>query len=104
MKEVVFLGNSLNALRDFPDAARRECGRQLSRVQDGLMPDDWKPLITVGKGVYEIRVQLLGQWRVVYVAKFSSAIYVLHAFAKKTQQTAKADIDIATTHYRSIEE
>jgi len=66
------------------------------------MPKDFKPMPVIGKGVYEIRVSLHGAWRLIYVAKFADAIYVLHAFQKKTQQTAKADVELAKRRYRTI--
>jgi phage-related protein len=58
---------------------------------------------TVGAGAYEIRVRdASGAFRASYVAKFEAAIYVLHAFQKKTPQTAKADIELARVRYRMI--
>lgn len=96
MKPIAFLGNSLDELRAFPDAARHEAGFQLDKVQRGLMPDDFKPLTIVGKGVQEIRIRDAGgAYRVIYIAKLEDAVYVLHAFKKKTQHTAKADIELA---------
>lgn len=96
MKPVVFLGDSLERLRAFPDRARRNCGFQLERVQRGLDPDDWKPMSTVGPGVREIRVrESSGSFRVLYVASFESAVYVLHAFQKKTERTQPRDIALA---------
>jgi phage-related protein len=71
-------------------------------VQSGLDPKDWKPTPSVGAGVNEIRIQAGGQWRVLYVAKFVDAVYVLHAFGKKTQRTAKADIDLAAKRYGEL--
>jgi phage-related protein len=68
------------------------------------MPDDWKPMLNVGTGAYEIRVHVLGEWRVIYVAKIADAIYVLHAFQKKTQQTRKEDIELASARYKQIKE
>lgn len=102
MKQLKFIGSSQDDLTDFPRDARRECGRELDRVQRGLMPTDFKPMLGMGKGVYEIRVHVLGEWRVLYVARFTDAIYVLHAFQKKTPKTAKSDIDIATRRYKQI--
>ncbi len=67
------------------------------------MPKDFKPMPSVGKGVYEIRVNLGGAWRALYVAKFAEAVYVLHVFQKKTQQTSKEDIEIARKRYRTLE-
>ena len=56
----------------------------------------------VGGGAYEIRIHVLGEWRVIYVAKFEAAIYVLHAFQKKTQATSLSDIELARRRYREI--
>lgn len=102
-KYIVFQASSLDDLRTFPLSARREAGHQLDRVQHGQEPDDWKPMATVGKGVQEIRIHdESGAFRVMYVAKFASAVYVLHCFQKKTQQTSKADIDLAAKRYREL--
>ena len=103
MKQLKFIGSCQDDLTNFPRDARRECGRELDRVQRGLMPTDFKPMLNVGKGVYEIRVHVLGEWRVLYVARFADTIYVLHAFQKKTVKTAKPDIDVAMRRYKQIE-
>ena len=58
----------------------------------------------VGPGVQEIRVHVLGEWRVLYVARFANAIYVLHTFRKKTQKTRREDIELARLRYRQVEE
>ncbi len=103
MKELVFLGDSLEQLRDFPETARKEAGVQLHKVQQGIEPSDWKPMTTVGQGVREIRIRdEAGAFRVLYVAKIEDAVYVLHAFQKKTQQTAKRDLDLAAARMRQI--
>jgi phage-related protein len=100
---VVFLGSALGDLRDFPVRARREAGHQIDQVQQGLDPDDWKPMNTVGRGVREIRIRDDdGAFRVMYVAKFADAIYVLHCFQKKTRETRKADLDLASRRYRDL--
>jgi len=99
-----FLGSSAVDLRAFPKEVRQIAGSELLRVQLGVMPRDFKPMASVGKGVYEIRIHVRGAWRVMYVARFEAAIYVLHAFQKKTQRTAKADLEIAAKRYRSITE
>src|SRR5579871_3780816 len=85
-------------------AARREAGHQLDRVQNGREPDNWKPMKTVGRGAKEIRIRdEAGAFRVLYVAKFDDAIYVLHCFQKKTEKTSKADVELAAKRYREVE-
>ena len=58
---------------------------------------------SVGPGVREIRVRdAAGAFRVLYLAKLADAVYVLHCFQKKTEKTAKADVDLATRRYRDL--
>ena len=83
-KPLVWLGSSLEDVREFPADARQEAGFQLRRVQKGLSPIDWKLMTTVRPGVIEIRIHTTEEYRVFYVAKFAEAVYVLHAFDKKT--------------------
>lgn len=105
MKPVVFLGDSLDRLRTFPEQARRNSGYQLDRVQRGLDPDDWKPMTTVGPGVREIRVRdSSGAYRVVFIASLADAVYVLHAFQKKTQRTSTRDLLIAQSRFRELKQ
>lgn len=103
MKELVFLGDSLERLRDFPEAARKEAGVQLHKVQQGLEPSDWKPMASVGQGMREIRIRdEAGAFRVLYITRIEDAVFVLHAFQKKTQQTARRDLDLAAARLRQI--
>ena len=102
MKSVGFLGDSLARIREFPEDARRDAGHQLLEVQKGQEPNDWKPMASVGSGVREIRIrEASGAFRVIYVANVGDMILVLHAFQKKTQQTAQRDIDLAASRLRS---
>ena len=102
-KPVEFCGSALDGLRTFPASARREAGHQLDQVQHGIDPDDWKPMPSIGSGVREIRVHdAAGAFRVVYVAKFAGAVYVLHCFQKKTQKTSKMDLNLAESRYRDL--
>ncbi len=102
-KAVEFRGDSLGDLKRFPSAARREAGHQLDQVQQGLDPDDWKPMAGIGQGVREIRIREDdGAFRLIYVAKFAATIYVLHCFRKTSQKTRKADLDLATQRYRDL--
>ena len=102
LKPLYFVGSVLKDLQAFPRAPRREAGYQLRRVQIGRQPSDWKPMSTVGRGVREIRIHYEGQYRVIYVAKIDDAVYVLHAFRKKTQKTRKQDIEIARQRLKEI--
>jgi phage-related protein len=102
-KEIRWIGSAYDDLLAFPDDARREAGFQLGRVQSGIEPADWKPFNEVGAGTKEIRIRdASGAYRVMYVAKFEEAIYVLHCFQKKTQATSKQDKAIAETRYRAV--
>ena len=103
LKPIEFRGSVLDDLRTFPLAARREAGYQLDQVQHGHEPDDWKPMASVGQGVREIRIRdAAGIFRVIYVAKFADAVYVLHCFQKKTEKTSQPDLDIATKRYKDL--
>ena len=103
MKDLEFRETSLEDLKAFPDPVRREAGFQLDRGQNGLVPADWKPMPAVGSGAQEIRLRDEGGvFRIIYVAKFADAIYVLHCFQKKTQKTLQRDIQIAKSRYSAL--
>lgn len=103
IKQIEFISDSLSELRTFPISARREAGFQLDRVQKGFDPDDWKPMKTIGSGVNEIRVRDAdGVYRVIYIAKFDETVFVLHCFKKKTEKTAKTNIDLAKSRYKEL--
>ena len=98
-RPLIWLGNSREAIRGFPDGARLSAGFQLWRVQRGLEPNDWKPMPSVGLGVQEIRIRTEGEHRVLYVAKFAEAVYVLHAFEKRTRRTPTEALDLAKQRF-----
>ena len=102
MKPIQWLGSSRADLKAFPDDARRVAGFQLHLVQLGFDPNDWKPFRTVGPGVREIRVHTGVEHRVLYVATFAEAVYVLHAFAKKTPRTAQPDVKVARARFQAL--
>jgi len=96
MKELHFAGSSLDELKSFPVDAKREAGFQLDRVQNELDPSDWKTIKAIGAGVREIRIRCAdGAYRVIYTVKLANAVYVLHAFQKKTQKTSQRAIALA---------
>lgn len=102
-KRLLFRASSLDDLRAFPALARQTAGFELNNVEEGREPADWKHMPTIGAGAIELRIwDEGGTFRVIYVAKFESAIYVLHCFQKKTQRTSKADIDLAAARYKDL--
>lgn len=102
VKPLFWLGSSRADVRAFPDVPRRLVGHELFQVQQGLNPSDWKPIGTVGPGVLELRVQVGSAFRVLYLARFPEAVYVLHAFEKRTRRTRQADIDLARKRLRDL--
>lgn len=103
MKPLHFVGSSREDLRDLPESARETAGHQLFKVQQGKEPDDWKPMSTVGAGVQEIRIwDESGAYRVLYVSKFEEAVYLLHVFEKRSQKTAKGNVQLAKARYADL--
>ena len=102
LKRITWLGTSREDVKAFPDKVRKIVGAKLMTVQLGNNPTDSKPMSSIGQGVTEIRIQYEGQYRVIYIAKFSEAIYVLHAFRKKTQRTSIQDMALAKNRLKQI--
>lgn len=100
MKALRWVGSSQDDVSSFTAEVRRAIGFELFAVQRGLMPSDFKPMPQVGRGAYEIRVHVQGEWRLVYVARLANVVLVLHAFQKKTQKTPNADIELAARRLR----
>jgi phage-related protein len=101
-KPLLWLGSSRGDIRTLPEDARIAAGFQLRRVQQGLDPNDWKPMPTVGPGVREIRIHVEGAHRVFYVASFPEAVYVLHVFEKKTRRTTAQDLELGRKRFRDL--
>lgn len=105
MKEIYFLGDSLECIRAFPSEIKQQAGYQMHRIQNGEMPIDFKPMKTIGSGVIEIRLRdESGAYRIIYTAKIQNKIYVLHAFQKQTQKTAKQDIELAKKRLSELQQ
>jgi phage-related protein len=98
----VFIGSSSDAIKKFPRETQKEIGWQLQAVQNGLNPEDWKPMPSIGSGVKELRIHQMIEYRVTYVAHFPEAVYVLNAFEKKSQRTAQRHINAARTAYAKV--
>ena len=102
MKPVRFVGSAKDDLAAFPKSARTRAGHEIFMVQIGRNPDDWKRMPTVGSGACEIRVRdEAGAFRVIYVAKFENAVYILHSFQKNSRKTSHADLELARERYRT---
>jgi len=105
MRPVRFMGDSLKRIREFPEDARRAAGHELERLQRGGAARDVKPMPSIGPGIEEIRIwEVGGTFRVIYTARFDNALYVLHAFQKKTQQTSKRDVDLVKLRLAQVKE
>jgi phage-related protein len=102
LKPAIFIGGAQGAIRRFPDKARRDAGWQLEKIQAGEDPTDWKPMPSIGPGVKEIRIHDPHEHRVIYVAQFPEAVYVLSAFEKKTEHTPQRWIDRARSAYAEV--
>jgi phage-related protein len=102
-KKLNWLGNSREELRTWPKSVTEDVGGELLSVQEAREPSSWKPMPSIGAGVNEIRISVDGDaYRVIYIAKFVEAIYVLHAFQKKTQKTPKHDLDLAKKRFSEL--
>ena len=103
MKPLRFLGDTREQLRQFSTGAKQDAGYQLDKVQRGEMPDDYKSMPSIGKGVEEIRIwDETGTYRIIYTARLVDAVYVLHVFKKKTQATSKRDINLAMARFDEL--
>jgi phage-related protein len=102
MKEVIWLGNSRERIRAFPEITKDIAGRELYRIQAGEMPTDWRPMPDIGSGVIEIRIHRPDEYRIFYIANYAEAVYILHTFQKKTQQTAEKDKQAGRVQYGEL--
>ena len=92
LNPIFWQGDSLAVVQGWSDAAKKQAGAELLRLQFGGDPIHWRPMKSVGRGVREIKISEGGQFRVLYLTRRGEDIIVLHAFEKKTQRTAKSDI------------
>src|ERR1700693_793691 len=103
IKRVEWIGASRQRLRNFPDEAKNIAGNQIWLLQIGRQPDDSKPVKTIGPGVFEIRIHRPHEYRIMYVAKFPEAIYILHCFAKKTQEISLKELNVVRRAYAEVQ-
>ncbi|MEX2180718.1 MAG: type II toxin-antitoxin system RelE/ParE family toxin [Gemmatimonadaceae bacterium] len=101
-KSLTWVGSARADIQSLPPEAQRQLGFDLRLVQLGHVPRDWKPMPSIGPGVAEIRVRAGGAFRLVYVAKFAEAVYVLHVFQKKSQKTSPLDLALARARFAAV--
>lgn len=101
-KPLVWVGSTRDDLSSFGAPARREAGHDPWLVQSGRLPRDWRPMPDVGPGVVEIRVHTEAEHRVFYVARFEEAVYVLHAFEKRSRKTSRRDLETSRRRYARV--
>lgn len=101
---VAWEGDSLEVLRSFPGPIREELGADLRRLQEGSKPLHSRPMKSIAKRVFELKQQDgRGWYRLIYFAKIREVIYVLHCFRKKSRQTARKDLAVATERLKNIQ-
>src|SRR5215213_5833192 len=105
-KPLRWVGASRKEVEDLPRSAREFVDDELDSLRHGEMPLDWKPMPSVGPGACEMRVRTheggTVHHRVIYVAKFSEAVYVLHVFQKTSRKTAPQHAELARVRYRAL--
>jgi len=102
-KTLCWEGDSKKMFLSFPQEVIHNAGYQLSKIQRGLDPDHADPMNRVGSGVIELIVNDKSGWfRIFYVTKLGNAVYVLHAFQKKTNKTSQGDIDKGISRYDDL--
>lgn len=106
LKQLIWEGSSKRDFLKFPIPAQRHLGAKLLAVQLGEFPARTKPLSGMGSGIFELRSEIDGDaYRVVYVTKIGSSIYVLHAFKKKSKQgisTPRPDIEMIKARLKQL--
>lgn len=100
---IAWEGDSREVLQSFPDGVRQNLGFQLWQLQQGERPADYRPLPSVGRGVFELRDQDERAWyRVVYLSRIKDVIYVLHCFEKKSRAMPRRDFETAKRRFKAV--
>lgn len=100
---VAWEGDSREVLQDFPESVRQNLGFQLWQLQLGQRSKDYRPLPSVGTGVFELREQDERAWyRVIYLSRINDVIYVLHCFEKKSREMPRKDFEKARQRLKAV--
>ncbi len=102
-KNIIWMGNSKADLSSFPKSVKTVAGTQLMRLQHGLLPENSRTMGSIGRGVFEIKIQLSeGAYRVVYAMVVKGSVVVLHCFQKKSRRTSTSDLDIVIDRLKHV--
>lgn len=108
VRPVVWIGGSRQDLAALPREVKGSLGSRLYELQQGKTPLDFKPLSQFGSGVYELRESFEGNaYRMIYVVSLKKALYVLHAFMKKSKSgigLPKPDAELIAVRLRRARE
>jgi phage-related protein len=100
---IAWEGDSREILQSFPDSVRQNLGFQLWQLQQGERPSDYRPMPSVGAGVFELREQDDRAWyRVIYLSRIRDVVHVLHCFEKKSRETSKRDFELARRRLKMV--
>jgi phage-related protein len=100
---VAWEGDSKEVLQSFPQDVRQNFGFELWQLQQGERPGDYRPLPSIGTGVFELRDQDQRAWyRVVYLSRIRDVIYVLHCFEKKSREMPGKDFEKAKQRLKAV--
>jgi phage-related protein len=100
---VAWEGDSKEAISSFPDAAKYNLGFELRLLQQGQQPTDYRPMSSIGPGVFELREQDERAWyRVIYLSRVRDVIHVLHCFEKRSRETPMKEINTARQRLKMV--
>jgi phage-related protein len=100
---VTWEGDSREVLQSFPEDVRQNFGFELWQLQQGERPSNYRPLPSIGTGVFELRDQDERAWyRVVYLSRINDMIYVLHCFEKKSREMPRRDFEKAKQRLKAV--
>jgi phage-related protein len=100
---VAWEGDSKEVLSGFPAGVKQNLGFELWQLQQGERPTDYRPLSSIGSGVFELRDQDERAWyRAVYLSRINDVIHVLHCFEKKSREMPRKDFEKAKQRLKAV--
>lgn len=100
---VVWEGDSLDVVREFPRDIREDLGLDIRRMQQGERPLSFRPMKSIAPGVFELKqMDENGWYRLIYLSRVGDRIFMLHAFQKKSAKTSKNDLKVASDRFKAV--